>query len=373
MVNFHDSTVVANDFSALFNLFHTFTGLFIWEFAVTLNYEWSVIWGLRPYRWTIWIYSLTRLATLATVILAVVEFDSKAPYICQALLTSICVCDSVALAAAELLIVLRIIAIWNRRKVVAAIAIGVWLTNIASLIHTMWLLRSTNPARDSCMPRNAEISIKLGTISTLATDIVLLLIMLVGLLRLRVQGAGTLSLGQLLWKQGIIWFFIATAAGALPTIFLFHDLNDAWRIMFQFPWMISISVAATRMYRSLTDFVSGGPDTYPKPCRAAISAVGGGCALDQGVGFYGSNERSWVPQHGRAGDLQTERIDFRLKRGAGALERVESTFVRGRRSVGQFRIQSRTPRKRLCISYLLGTGSTRWKYVNIVMIAVQRK
>jgi hypothetical protein len=32
--------------------------------------------------------------------------------------------------------------------------------------------------------------------------------------------------------------------------------------MFQIPWMISISIAATRMYRSLTDFVSGVPDTY---------------------------------------------------------------------------------------------------------------
>jgi len=85
--------------------------------------------------------------------------------------------------------------------------------------------------------------------------------MLVGLLRLRIQGAGTLSLGQLLWKQGIIWFLIATASGALPTIFLCLDLNDAWSIMFQIPWMISISIAATRMYRSLTDFVSGVPDT----------------------------------------------------------------------------------------------------------------
>jgi hypothetical protein len=32
--------------------------------------------------------------------------------------------------------------------------------------------------------------------------------------------------------------------------------------MFQFPWMISISIAATRMYRSLTDFVSGVSDMY---------------------------------------------------------------------------------------------------------------
>ncbi len=53
---------------------------------------------------------------------------------------------------------------------------------------------------------------KLNIIVTLITDVTLLLIMLVGLLRLRRYGAGTLGLGQLLWKQVCIlvgrWPFI---------------------------------------------------------------------------------------------------------------------------------------------------------------------
>jgi len=82
-----------------------------------------------------------------------------------------------------------------------------------------------------------------------------------------------LSLGQLLWKQGIIWFLIATAAGALATVFLLLDLNDVWSIMFQFPSVISVSIAATRMYRSLTDCVSGASDMYP--CSTEASPRGG--------------------------------------------------------------------------------------------------
>jgi len=142
---------------------------------------------------------------------------------------------------------------------VVAISIGLWVTNVSLLMHTSMRVRSVSP---TCLPRNAEIRIlQVGTISTLVTNIVLLLIMLVGLLRLRIQGVGTLSLGQLLWKQGIIWFLIASAAGALPTIFLLLDLNDVWSVMFLFPWVISLSIAATRMHRALTDFVSGVPDT----------------------------------------------------------------------------------------------------------------
>jgi len=43
-------------------------------------------------------------------------------------------------------------------------------------------------------------------IATLVSDVILLLIMLVGLLRLRIYGGGTLHLGRLLWKQVQWWF-----------------------------------------------------------------------------------------------------------------------------------------------------------------------
>jgi len=114
------------------------------------------------------------------------------------------------------------IAIWNRRKFVVATSIGVWVTNVSFLVRSesFYPLTSNSlivqvnsvplqlrPGTGilACLPRNAETS-KLGTTSTFVTDIVLLLIMLVGLLRLRVQGVRTLSLGQLLWKQ-VRWRF----------------------------------------------------------------------------------------------------------------------------------------------------------------------
>jgi hypothetical protein len=133
------------------------------------------------------------------------------------------------------------IAIWNKNRVVVAISLGVWMTNIAFLIqgesarlslnlfvcqesHTdsfefrycpgkygnllypsmaqlCLQLRSTwVPAEKRCVVYDTE-SNKPNIIVTLITDIMLLLIMLVGLLRLRRYGVGTFGLGQLLWKQ----------------------------------------------------------------------------------------------------------------------------------------------------------------------------
>jgi hypothetical protein len=60
-----------------------------------------------------------------------------------------------------------------------------------------------------CALTNIEIS-KPSFISLLVTDIVLLLTMLAGLLRLSRRNAGTFELGRFLWKQvGHWWFFLA--------------------------------------------------------------------------------------------------------------------------------------------------------------------
>ena len=81
---------------------------------------------------------------------------------------------------------------------------------------------------------------KLNIIVTLITDIFLLLTVLVGLIRLRYHGSGTLGLGRLLWKQvafrsfpsmgchkptdvisvpkGVIWLLLAVAADVPPTV-----------------------------------------------------------------------------------------------------------------------------------------------------------
>ena len=58
------------------------------------------------------------------------------------------------------------------------------------------------PSEFPCVTINTPKN-KAALISMAVTDIILLLIMLVGLLRLRVPGGGTFGLAHLLWKQ--VW------------------------------------------------------------------------------------------------------------------------------------------------------------------------
>jgi len=99
----------------------------------------------------------------------------------------------------------------------------------------------------------------------LGADVVLLLTMLVGLIRLRQDGT-MFGLVKFLWNQGLKWLFLSTVAGLTPAIFIGLNLNYPFNIMFQTPALIVMSIATTWMHRSLTDFADSGSG-----CQALIT------------------------------------------------------------------------------------------------------
>jgi len=256
MVDFRDPTVLLLDGMAIIKLCHTLDGLYIWEFVTTLDYEWRAVQGRQPYRWTIWIYSFIRLSTLIAVIGNMVLFNITTQTNCQAWVTISYLFSYMTFVGSSLLIILRIIAIWNRNKVLVALATIVWVANIAFVVYGVTQLRSAwVPAQGACSIPDVE-SNKATIVSMFFTDFFLLVVMLVGLLRLRMHGAGTFALGQLLWKQGVVWLLLATTAELPPAVFICLNLNSVFDAMFLTPSLIIMSTAATRMYRSLVDFCS---------------------------------------------------------------------------------------------------------------------
>ncbi|KAN0116417.1 hypothetical protein V8E52_006036 [Russula decolorans] len=239
---------------------HAIGGLYIWDYFTTLDYEWRVIRGRLPYRWTIWIYSVARLAGLVSVILCFVTVDVTTPINCQLWVLFAALFLSLASIAASLLIVLRTIAIWNRNKVVVTLtiivlgtSIGFHLRNIA-LVHSTW-----DSTQLACGPVKND-SNALGFIATTIADMVLLLIILASLLDMRCRGGGAFGLTRLLWKQGIIWLVLGCAVDIPQLVFTSLHLNDQSQVLFEVPGQITIVIAATRMHRSLVNFASGSSD-----------------------------------------------------------------------------------------------------------------
>ncbi|KAI9510389.1 hypothetical protein F5148DRAFT_1336884 [Russula earlei] len=190
MANHNDPSVIAQDSWTMAKLFLALDGLYMWEFFTTLDYEWSVIQKRRPYRWTIWLYSLTRVTTLIAVVMDLISLDVTHPINCQ-------IFAYMAIATASLLIVLRVYSEARR------------LTTLSSIV-------------------NRRLFIML-----LCTDIVLLLIMLVGLLRWHLGDGDDSPLARFLWIQGLVWFLIATVSYFLPVVFISLNINGKYIALVQ--------------------------------------------------------------------------------------------------------------------------------------------
>jgi len=145
---------------------------------------------------------------------------------------------------------------------------GVWLADVAFLIYGTATLRGVwSDESSSCVIINMQ-SNKMNIIVSLASDVILLLIMVAGLLRLRPE-IGTFGLGRILWNQSLIWLMLATVAEVPPAVFFCLNLNDALDSMFQCPNLVIMTIASTRMYRSLINLGPTGEVSSEPPAAGS--------------------------------------------------------------------------------------------------------
>ncbi|KAH9985022.1 hypothetical protein BJV77DRAFT_1162232 [Russula vinacea] len=174
MVNFRNPVVTAEIGLAFEKLGHLLAGIYFWELVTTLDYEWRVIRGHLPYRWSIWVYSLTRVTCLVGVIFTITIMDVTDPIPCQFWVSVITTSFCLSLSGATLLIVLRIIAIWVNNKVIMATVISLWVISVAFHLQDVVRYRSAwVPVLHSCLSAATKKGV-LGLIITIFADLIFL-------------------------------------------------------------------------------------------------------------------------------------------------------------------------------------------------------
>ncbi|KAI0311761.1 hypothetical protein OF83DRAFT_722419 [Amylostereum chailletii] len=157
------------------------------------------------------------------------------------------------------LIGIRIIAIWDGSVFVNTFVALMMLGLAGTFLHVIVLAKGdwdfTKPA---CSILESADNLP-NTAGALIVDAVFLFVMLVGLLRRR--EARLFGLWPLLWKQGIIWLFLAIIAEVPAVTFVALNFNTPMNMMFLAPQVVILLIGATRMYRSLTNFFE------PRCCR----------------------------------------------------------------------------------------------------------
>ncbi|KAI0249135.1 hypothetical protein BJV78DRAFT_725090 [Lactifluus subvellereus] len=151
MVNWNDPSVFYSGYLAQIKLDHAIAGIYIWETVFTARFELDVLRGEQPYRWTIWLYLGTRYTALVTFILILIG-ENGVKVSCQPFTIAYGVSIYVSWAFASLTMVLRVIAIWNRRRIISFLSVSVWLAGVATTLHSL----SMSPQVPVCCCRHSS-------------------------------------------------------------------------------------------------------------------------------------------------------------------------------------------------------------------------
>jgi len=242
----------------LVKVIHLFNGIYIWEFVTTLDFEWEVFTGRRPWKWSFAVYFVARLLAMVSTILTFIGFNLTTEFNCNVWFRFTLVCSWFSVAIASFLLVLRGVAIWGRDTTVSVIAVTIWLANVAMSFwsstqgQTMW-----SPVAHTCIITGTGI-FRWSLLVNLIVDLSLLCIMFIGVLRKK----NATYLWQMLYLQGIFWILTAIATEVPSVVLPFMNLNDAWNLMFQVPHMVLMVIMSTRLYRDLFQYITNDHDPF---------------------------------------------------------------------------------------------------------------
>ncbi|KAI0295834.1 hypothetical protein B0F90DRAFT_1748770 [Multifurca ochricompacta] len=226
---------VAAEYFALLKFVHVLGGVYIWEFISNLDFECAVIRGKRKFNWPFLLYLGCRWCTLIAIIFHFLGFDGGHRIDCQFM-------GYFSFTCASALIVLRIVAFWARNTIAIILASSAWLVSTGTYIYSTVTVHAIWNG-SFCEIQHTDRG-RISIFSTLASDLVLLALMLVGLLLWNEsrQGGG---IWGLLYKQGLAWVVIVTLAEVPAAVFITLNLN-----------VVIMALGASSIYRGLADYTA---------------------------------------------------------------------------------------------------------------------
>ncbi|KZV67813.1 hypothetical protein PENSPDRAFT_754615 [Peniophora sp. CONT] len=180
--------------------------------------------------------------------------------------------SDLALVSTTTLLFVRVGAVWRWDKRVTAMFALMQTINIAlgirAIVHFQSLDAVSSTTKRVCRPSGFHANLPYA-FTTLATDLGLLCMLLIGLWRW--GHARALGLWHLLWNHGLMYLglcilieipYAVSLVAVRPSfpnlavrkVFLLLDFDDFMSIMFSVPPAVILPIAATRFYRSLTSF-----------------------------------------------------------------------------------------------------------------------
>ncbi|KAJ7223678.1 hypothetical protein B0H12DRAFT_1150695 [Mycena haematopus] len=269
---------VVIDSGVFIKLNHALLGLYAWEWFISLPFDWEVATGRKAFRWPLIFYFANRYLLLGAMAGIAVALDSATEINCQAIYTFNQFAGDAAVGLASINLSLRTLAIWAQNKwirlMLICIILGHWALILQGTSHSFSF--STDPHFDCQCPLEGALGTDTKHLwfnglehrilaATFTYSMVFdLLVFLLNAYKLGMKRRSASKLSKMIFKDGLIYFFVAFFFNLVATVFMFLDLNEIMVIMFNVPAAVASTV--NRGYpppvRRLTNFTIQGPEMY---------------------------------------------------------------------------------------------------------------
>ncbi|TFL00060.1 hypothetical protein BDV98DRAFT_550413 [Pterulicium gracile] len=240
--------------AVLSQLTYAMMGMVIWDLACTWDFELSLIRRKRTFRWPLVpIFFGCRYCILLALIGLVVADQVSSEINCAALYTFNSFSGNMAILCASTSLMLRTLAIWERRMVVM-IPLG-----IACLVH--WILMffgmfvvkaAWDVESSTCVVVASDpIFLRVTLFYTMVWDLVILLMTIWAWRRTNASKSG---LWQLLFRDGLVFFLVSFATNTVPAVLNILNLNDVMNVIATVPAATISSLAACRCVMRLSSY-----------------------------------------------------------------------------------------------------------------------
>ncbi|KAJ7454509.1 hypothetical protein FB451DRAFT_1280140 [Mycena latifolia] len=258
MPDWSSQAQLAIDAGIFVKLNHALLGVYAWEWLISLPFDWEVLTGRKPFRWPLAFYFANRYLLLAAMTGIAVALDSTKEMNCQAIYAFNQFAGDAAVGLASINLSLRTLAIWSQNGWIKILLI------VIILGHWSLILQGKCPHWDdqaaTCVITSSNSTILAATFTySMGFD---LLVFLLNAYKLGIKRKSKSKLSKMIFKDGLIFFFIAFLANLVATIFMFLNLNSIMTIIFNVPAAIASTIVATRAVRRLTSFTHQGPEMY---------------------------------------------------------------------------------------------------------------
>ncbi|KAF9551237.1 hypothetical protein CPC08DRAFT_738330 [Agrocybe pediades] len=251
MVDWMSPAEIMRDAQAFDRFMHALLGVYMWEWAISLSFDWRHLSQPKKFKWPLIFYFLNRYCLFFALIGIAIALNVTEEVNCQGLYTFNQCFGNAAIGLASINLSLRTIAVWKRSPYIVIPLIAVILGHWSLLLHGILLKAAWVPGQGCVITQTDNKLLAATFIYSMCFDFSILCLTAFKLMvpnsetgRLTVLSS---TLGHLIFNDGFL-------ANLIATIFMLLNLNPVMSIIANVPAAICSTIVACRCVRRLSEF-----------------------------------------------------------------------------------------------------------------------